>query len=370
MNVSVCKITKIQTSKKRRLLAIGPMPPPIGGATLAFEKLVKGLGQYPHLEVIVVDTSRPESGKFGTLFVACRTLLAIIIKGRAVDVISFHANSNARIYFGPLVYCLARLYRKPLIVRAFGGTFDEQYIRLNATLKFILRKTYLNADVCLMQTHRLIDFFRPCARRLEWFSNFTGDVGLSDETPFRQKCRRLAFISRVTRTKGIDTLLAALPLLDEDISIDIFGPLDKEYSPALFNGMGDVRLSYRGVLDSREVEQILWEYDALVLPTRWKGEGYPAAILEAYAHGIPVIATRWQSIPEIVDETSGILVDPADVTGFAEAVNRLHRDPGLYRRLQEGARQKAELFSEDYWIEKFVGWCYEVTGASYEQNEM
>jgi len=152
--------------------------------------------------------------------------------------------------------------------------------------------------------------------------------------------------------------------LDEDISIDIFGPLDAEYTPSFFENSGGDQITYKGVLSRHDVDRELWEYDALILPTRWYGEGYPGVILEAYAHGMPVITTQWQSIPEIVDENSGILVEPSDVEGFADAVNRLHRDSSLYMRLQQGAREKAQLFSEEFWVEKFICWCYEVAGMN------
>jgi len=114
------------------------------------------------------------------------------------------------------------------------------------------------------------------------------------------------------------------------------GHWSKEYASVLFESLGDARLAYRGVLDNAEVGERLWEYDALVLPTRWPGEGYPAVILEAFAHGLPVITTRWQSIPDIVDDGCGILVEPEDASQFASMLNRLHRNPELYARLQQG----------------------------------
>lgn len=52
------------------------------------------------------------------------------------------------------------------------------------------------------------------------------DFGLNASTPLRETCYRFVFVGRMTRTRGIDTILRALPLLDADISIDVFGPLE------------------------------------------------------------------------------------------------------------------------------------------------
>lgn len=344
-------------------MIIGPLPPPIGGATRLVESLATRLQQRSDLEVFVVDTSH-KGRRIKPAMLAIRTLLTVALKGRDVDVITFHANQKGRKYLGPLVYLLAQVLHRPLIVRAFGGTFDNQFSRLNKTFQWCLQKTYLNADLCLLETHRLVEFFRPCARRVEWFSNYTRDVGLTEDTPIRPMCNKFVFISRVVRAKGIDTLVNALPLLDPEVSIDVFGPLGDDYTLAFFESLErNHQLTYRGVLGSPDdVARKLWEYDALVLPTCWEGEGYPAVILEAYAHGIPVITTRWESIPEIVDATNGLLVEPCDITGLAEAINRLHWDPSLYQLLQRGAREKSREFSESFWVEQFVRWCYEVAG--------
>jgi glycosyltransferase involved in cell wall biosynthesis len=102
------------------------------------------------------------------------------------------------------------------------------------------------------------------------------------------------------------------------------------------------------------------QYDAFVLPTKATTEGYPGVVLEAYAAGLPVIATTCGAIPEIVDETSGILLDPGDVDGLEGAMKRLVEDPQLYVRLCEGTRERTAQFSAAHWAEEFVACCREV----------
>jgi colanic acid/amylovoran biosynthesis glycosyltransferase len=59
--------------------------------------------------------------------------------------------------------------------------------------------------------------------------------------------------------------------------------------------------------------------------------------------GLPVVASRISGIPELVsDGESGFLVQPRDAAGIAEALGRLHADPGLRSALGAAGRQTVE----------------------------
>jgi glycosyltransferase involved in cell wall biosynthesis len=84
----------------------------------------------------------------------------------------------------------------------------------------------------------------------------------------------------------------------------------------------------------------LADWDVLLAPSRT--EAFGLAVQEAMAMGVPVVASRVGGIPEQVDEESGILVEPDDVEGFAEAVRRLAADAGLRASLGEAGRHRRE----------------------------
>jgi glycosyltransferase involved in cell wall biosynthesis len=110
-------------------------------------------------------------------------------------------------------------------------------------------------------------------------------------------------------------------------------------------------------LPFEKVQQTLSKYDVLLLPTFYAGEGYPGAIIEAYSCGIPVIATAWRSIPEIVHKNSGILIPPHSSAALANAIDRLSDDAALYRSLSNGALAARDQFSSGHWQEQFVTLC-------------
>ena len=133
--------------------------------------------------------------------------------------------------------------------------------------------------------------------------------------------------------------------------------MDGNFTAEYINFKGKGVVGYKGILTHEQVSAKLISYDALILPTFYEGEGYPGVILEAYSHGLPVIATRWRSIPEIVDEESGLLISVRSPEALAQAMNKLHKDVSLYNQIQRGALSKRLQFSDRFWAERFVEWC-------------
>lgn len=78
--------------------------------------------------------------------------------------------------------------------------------------------------------------------------------------------------------------------------------------------------------------------DVLVLPSL--AEGTPNSIIEAMAHGLPVIATEVGGIPDLLSADSGILVPPSDTAALAEAMRRLASDPHLRAVMGRAARER------------------------------
>jgi glycosyltransferase involved in cell wall biosynthesis len=95
-----------------------------------------------------------------------------------------------------------------------------------------------------------------------------------------------------------------------------------------------------------------------------ESEGYPNAVMEAMACGLPVVAMEAGDIPYLVEEgTTGFVVRQGDTTTLAERLLQLLRDEGLCLRMGLAARAKAEqefrlerLVSETLAVYKATGW--------------
>ena len=84
--------------------------------------------------------------------------------------------------------------------------------------------------------------------------------------------------------------------------------------------------------------------DVFFLPSL--AEGTPNGIIEAMAHGVPVVATNVGGIPDTVSPEMSILVAPGDVAALADAMLALARDPARRAAMGRAARQRYEqMFS-------------------------
>lgn len=90
-----------------------------------------------------------------------------------------------------------------------------------------------------------------------------------------------------------------------------------------------------------DIAALLAVSDLVVLPSLF--EGLPVALLEAMAAGRPVIASRIGGVDELVeDDRNGLLVEPGDPAGLAQAIRALLADPERARRLAEAASELVE----------------------------
>jgi alpha-1,3-rhamnosyl/mannosyltransferase len=81
---------------------------------------------------------------------------------------------------------------------------------------------------------------------------------------------------------------------------------------------------------------------ALVYPSRYEGFGLP--VLEAMACGTPVIASRAASIPEVLGD-AGVLLDPNDEPGWAEAIAEIVNDEWQKARMRKAGLARAKEFT-------------------------
>jgi len=351
-----------------RVLLIGPLPPPAGGDTRHFATLARDLGDHARFSVEIVNTSRGQrhSSLWLNFRTLARALYAVASRRRRVDIVSFHASDRGMLLAGPLLVTLGKLLGLPTILRPFGGSFGDYYWRARGFARSIIRRTILSADVVLLQTHRAIAQLQAeAAGRLVWFSTYIDPPApRSTETAEaagaeRQSCSRFVFLGHMWRAKGIETILDSAERLPPGCAIDLYGAPD-EYSTEALAQRGAGRVHYRGVLTHAQVDAALWDYDCLVLPTHHPEEGYPGVIAEAFAHALPVITTNWLAIPEIVDASCGILIDPHDIAAFVDAMRRLNDDRAYWLRLKDGARKRAEQFDRTMWSHRFEQLCEEL----------
>ena len=343
-----------------RLLVVGPLPPPLGGATVLFNQLVKGLQQSDAIDVTVLDTAR-RTGTTRTVTLL-KTVAALIRQCSRCQIVSLHTSLSGALAYGAAVRVVAFLFRKPVIFRGFGGNYPVWYRSLPRWKQWFFRYSVLKSNAVLLETKESVEFFAPLAHhRVVWYPN-SRHLAETSRKNNKKTARNLVFVGQIKTDKGVDLLIDVARDIP-DIRVDFFGPFSEEMDEHVFSA-NNVR--YLGVLEPSIVQSKLRQYDALVMPTFYDGEGYPGVILEAFAAGLPVVTTRWRCITEIVDETCGVLVAPKDGIALKQGINQIKTDEELYARCCSGALDRAKFFSAESWTQHFEILCQELVNCRAE----
>ena len=149
------------------------------------------------------------------------------------------------------------------------------------------------------------------------------------------------------------------PIKDHPTLLRAFEDIQKRISNAVLLIVGDgperkrlEALAGKGVFflgNRSDVPELLKALDVFVLPSQ--NEGISNTILEAMATALPVVATNVGGNPELVDESTGFLVEPGDFQSMASALVRYLENPDLRTRHGRAGREKV---IREFIIEKMV----------------
>lgn len=337
-----------------RLLLIGALPPPVGGTTVLFKQLSDELAAYPAIHTQVLNTAREPTRVLSSFLTAVRVLFGMIRYVPRADIVSFHASVTGALLFAPAVHFLCWAFRRKWIFRGFGGDFDTWHRQASVIATQLFKMSVLRADALLFERQSSTGYFQRFTHRpVYWYANSRRFREVSESSAATEclHAQRFVYVGHVRQEKGIQEILDAAERIKNEIVIDIYGPLSQHFA---CENLRTPNVSYKGILEPTQVVPTLRQYDVLLLPSYWEGEGYPGVILEAYCAGIPVIASRWGGIPEIVSDRSGILIEPRNSQSLADAMNKLIMSPTLMRDLRKGARAMAGKFASETWTRTFV----------------
>lgn len=150
--------------------------------------------------------------------------------------------------------------------------------------------------------------------------------------------------------KGLETTLRAVAKLrsaGSDIRLTLAGDgREKDKLEELAADLGISRATvFAGFLGESDLSKTYLKHDIFVHPSRTTEsgdrEGIPNSLLEAMAHGLPVIATKHSGIPEAVtQDKTGLLIDQSDPDLLAESIKLLASSPSERSRIGSAARRE------------------------------
>ncbi len=220
------------------------------------------------------------------------------------------------------------------------------------------RQTYPRASALVVQTEAAKNYFRGmlAEKNVHVIPNFVDRVDLPPLKRDSKDGQKLIAVGRLLPQKGFDLLIEAFSRIAHQHphwSLEIVGEgPDRAQLEQLSREKGlDRRVSFVGWVQT-PMER-LQQADAFVLSSRY--EGFPNALLEAMACGLPVISFACDSGPaEIIrNGVDGLLVPAEDIEQLAAAMSRMMSDDTLRARLASKAIEVSDRFSRDLYFQRW-----------------
>jgi glycosyltransferase involved in cell wall biosynthesis len=167
-----------------------------------------------------------------------------------------------------------------------------------------------------------------------------------------------AFVGRLVDWKALDIVLEALTRVRDRSRIKLLvigdGPMREAWELASRELGLQSNVTFCGWMSQTACADQLQEAHALLLPSIYECGG--AAVLEAMAMGLPVVATAWGGPLDYLDESCGILIPPTSrdsmIAGFAKAIEDIADSAALRQRLgRAGSERARQRFN---WDDKLV----------------
>ena len=172
----------------------------------------------------------------------------------------------------------------------------------------------------------------------------------------------LLAVGRMVPKKGFDGLIKAVRLLEFDWRLRIVGdgPLLLEMHDLAGETFHGRRIQFLGARTHAELPSLYDAADIVVVPSVVDSDGdrdgLPNVVLEAMASGLAVVGSDVAAIPTAIEHrVTGLLFEPGDVQGLANAISELSKDADLRAALGANARSRVQSkFGLDQCTDRFL----------------
>lgn len=128
---------------------------------------------------------------------------------------------------------------------------------------------------------------------------------------------KVCTFSRVIKEKGVENAVNAVKCINDKYNktiyqLDIYGPIGDEYKEEfgkIIKNSPDY-VDYKGIIESSKSVEVMKQYNSLLFPTYYDGEGLAGTIIDAFSSGVPVVASDWRYNKEVVtDKETGFIFE-------------------------------------------------------------
>lgn len=269
-----------------------------------------------------------------------------MLSDRNIDIVHLNPSLEPKSFYREAVFLLmAKLRRKKTLVFFHGWRVGFQH-RLDRRGGRLLRLLYGRADAFVVLATSFADTLRSwgITQPVHIETTVISDEAIADfdvqailDARLKNPAWRLVLASRLMRTKGIGTTIEALKIIQQshpEFELIVAGSGDYAEEALALTRRLDVRhVSFVGAVPGAEIYVLLRSAHIMCFPTE-HDEGFPNAIVEAMAFGLPVVTRPVGGIPDFFQSgVHGYLTESTAPEDFARLILKVAQDQKRYRAM-------------------------------------
>ncbi|ARU26807.1 glycosyltransferase family 4 protein [Cellvibrio sp. PSBB006] len=374
----------------KKILMIGPVPPPYTGQSVSFQKLKASFCEQSTdpIRVYHVNTAPKGNEHVTGLVSASRILETFNLVVRVVMILLMNNINSMYLTKGStkfgflrdlmILLCRQIFSRKTrFVVHLKGGNYDTFYYSCGMLLKVLVRFFLRKSSTIVVLGNSLVkmyDFMPSLSSKIMVVENaLTFDCDYVSSGLEKNSVVQILFLSNLIYSKGCYHLLDAVKiLLDRGVANfrltyagQFMGSPDdppdfdiKENSQSFTESIAGENLkdyvTYVGVVSGDFKKNLLLNSKVFVLPTRYHVEGQPVSIIEAMAYGCAIVTTKYRSIPDItVENENALYVEYGSPESIADSLETFLKNSDLLEQYSKASRKIYETrFKWEIHLEK------------------
>lgn len=303
------------------------------------------------IENIEILYTYPEAKTIPRIFYFGKSIFKLVYKlstDGEISIVHIHTASRGSFYRKSIVLILSNLFAKKTILHIHGGGF-KQFYESSYVNRLWVSRILQSADINICLSQEWFTYFKERCRHKN-FAVLPNPIlmPLYQQPNKYQNKIVILYLGAVVQTKGIFDLVEFFslyrPFLESKIDLHVGGEGDLNRLQFMVDKYKmNNHIKIHGWINREEKENLFRKADLYILPSY--AEGLPMSILEAMAHGKPIIATNVGGIPSIVKKgKNGWLFKPGSFNELTTIFDELFVQPELLLEYGKQSYVLAEAF--------------------------